>query len=192
MQNIKNFTLREPTRAELLKYDNPFGKVGFLMSEDGRDWRDCRELFADDTVKIMYDSEGIIRAVVDKPVPERDNTYAVSLFFPVNKSVAEIAVDDYPADARPDGTWKFDGEKVYQDNAVVDSNTLEINTRRRNGYMLKAMRLITAIQCSAAIGNSRDGDDVNLLALQQYVDQLRDVDVTTTSPDWPAQPSFLI
>ncbi|WP_265100879.1 tail fiber assembly protein [Klebsiella aerogenes] len=186
MQNIKNFTLREPTRAELLKYDNPNGNVGFLISEDGRDWRDCRKLFADDTVKIMYDSCGVIRAVVDKPVPERGNTYAVSLFFPVNKSVAEIAVADYPAGAKPDGTWKFDGEKVYQDRAVIDSNTLENNTRNRDRYMRIATQMITAIQCSAVVGNPRDGDAENLLALQQYVDELRDVDVQVENPMWPS------
>ena len=47
------------------------------------------------------------------------------------------------------------------------------------------------IQCSAAAGNPRDGDSDRLLALQRYVDQLRDVDLTQPEPDWPPVPDFL-
>lgn len=192
MENIKNFKLVKPTKKQALKFTSPTGEIPqFLISEDGQDWYECQKLFADDTIKLLYDENNIIRSVIDKPVPQRGNTFAVSMFFPLNMSVAEIAATDYPKGVTPDGSWKFDGEKIYRDSAVVDSHTLEKNTRICNSYLLKAIRDITAIQCSAAVNNPRTGDPENLLALQQYVDQLRDVDLTLARPAWPEPPSYL-
>lgn len=193
MQNIKNFKLKKPTKKQLAKYATSSGDViQFLISEDGQDWYDCQAQFADDTVKIMYDADGIIRSVVDKPVPQRGNIYAVSMFFPLDMSVAEMAVTDYPKGVTLDGTWKFDGETVYRDASIVDVQQQASNASQYNRLLVKAVTAIVAIQSSAAAGNPREGDAQNLLALQQYVDQLRDVDVTAVNPAWPAQPSFLV
>lgn len=93
-QNIKNFRLidapvnRDKTQAEI--------NIGayFLESDDGQDWYECQSLFSDDTAKIMYDHEGVIWGVVNKPVPQRGNTYSVSMLWPVNMSVAEIDAAD--------------------------------------------------------------------------------------------------
>ncbi|MBJ3143640.1 tail fiber assembly protein, partial [Salmonella enterica subsp. enterica serovar Derby] len=113
-QNIKNFRLtdapvnRGKTQAEI--------NIGayFLESEDGQDWYECQSLFSDDTAKIMYDHEGVIWGVVNKPVPQRGNTYAVSMLWPVNMSVAEIDAADCPDDCRGDGTWLYQDGKVVQ------------------------------------------------------------------------------
>ncbi|MBJ4721492.1 tail fiber assembly protein, partial [Salmonella enterica subsp. enterica serovar Anatum] len=113
-QDIKNFRLidapvnRGKTQAEI--------NIGayFLESEDGQDWYECQSLFSDDTAKIMYDPEGVIWGVVNKPVPQRGNTYAVSMLWPVNMSVAEIDAADCPDDCRGDGTWLYQDGKVVQ------------------------------------------------------------------------------
>lgn len=84
----------------------------FLQSEDGRDWFECHELFSDETVKIMYDSKGIICSVVDERVPERGNIYAVSMFYPENMSVAEVALCDYPEGVNIDGSWMYSDGKI--------------------------------------------------------------------------------
>lgn len=84
----------------------------FLQSEDGRDWFECHELFSDETVKIMYDSKGIICSVVDERVPERGNIYAVSMFYPENMSVAEVALCDYPEGVNIDGPWMYSEGKI--------------------------------------------------------------------------------
>ncbi|EIN2210024.1 tail fiber assembly protein, partial [Salmonella enterica subsp. enterica serovar Bovismorbificans] len=113
-QDIKNFRLidapvnRGKTQAEI--------NIGayFLESEDGQDWYECQSLFSDDTAKIMYDPEGVVWGVVNKPVPQRGNTYAVSMLWPVNMSVAEIDAADCPDDCRGDGTWLYQDGKVVQ------------------------------------------------------------------------------
>lgn len=189
MQNIKNFSLVEPTPSQREAFKNGLVIIPyFLKSEDGRDWYECQRLFSDDTVKIAYDADGIIRSVVDVPVPQRGNVYAVSMLWPLNLSVAEIAVADYPETVVPDGTWKYDGDQIYQDTDIVDANTLAANTTLRDKYALSAILAISAIQCSAAIGNPHVGDTDSLLALQQYMDRLRGADLTIT----PAAPPVML
>lgn len=190
MQIIQNFQKTTPTQKLLKAYSSPSGEVPiFLKSEDGQDWYACQSLFADDTVKIAYDSDGVIRAVVDKPIPERGNIYAVSMLFPDGLSVAELAVADYPVDCSIDGTWKFDGEKVFQDTSVIDEKTLRSNTGERNRLARQAAVAIATIQASAAVGKPRAGESDNLLQLQQYLDALRDVDLN--APVWPPEPDIL-
>lgn len=185
MQNIKNFALVEGTVEQLESYAGE--SVLFLQSDDGQDWYECQGNFADDTVKIQYDSEGIIRAFVDAPVPQRGNVYAVSMLWPLNMSVAEIAVSDYPSGVTTDGTWRFDeaAQSVYQDADIVAANTLRDNSTLRNRYAAEAAVSIVAIQCSKSIGNARENDSDNLLQLQQYLDELRSVSLTTEPPAPP-------
>lgn len=188
MQNIKNFTLYENPEYTPAGTDTSV-KPLLLRSESGLDWYESQALFADDTVKIQYDSKGIIRAVVDKPVPQRGNIYAVSMLWPINMSVAEIAVEDYPQNLTLDGTWKFDGISVYQDAEVIAKKTLLTNTALLHKHLLDAALNITVIQSSAAVSNMRENDDANLLSLQEYVDQLRNVDLS--NPTWPLMPVLL-
>lgn len=191
MKNIKNFTQTRPTKTQLQQYGAMSDSIIFLESEDGQRWDECQALFSDDTVKLMYDSGGVIHSVVDAPVPQRGNTYAVSMFFPLNMSVVEIAVDDYPAGCCTDGTWLFDGEKVYQAPDLLASTILRRNQKALSARQSTAAGFAFAIQSSATLGNPRDGDGDNLLALQQYADALRDVDLTVEKPDWPPVPSFI-
>lgn len=187
MRNIKKFTLYENPAHKLI----PSGaaeNVLFLKSEDNLDWYESQCLFSDDTVKIQYDNQGIIRAVVDKPVPQRGNIYAVSMLWPDGMSVAEVAVADYPQNLTLDGTWKFDGTSIYQDEDAITRKSLQANAALRYNYMLDATLKVSAIQSSVTVGNARESDSSNLLALQQYIDQLRDVDLN--NPIWPPAPAL--
>ncbi|MCS2153859.1 tail fiber assembly protein [Scandinavium goeteborgense] len=193
MRNIKNFKRVEPSQLMLDKYQNPEGDIPvFLESEGGQDWYESQVLFADDTVKLMYDNEGIIRSLVDAPVPQRGNIYAVSMFFPEGMSVAEVQIENYPENCCIDGTWKFDGESIYQDTNILNGNYLRLNTSRRNVLAGKAATAITIFNSSSAVGNLREGDNDNLLIAQQYLDALRDVDLTSKSPAWPPVPDFIL
>ncbi|MDK9607123.1 tail fiber assembly protein [Lelliottia wanjuensis] len=191
MQNLKNFKPYTPSAALLKLYDDGSGEVPvFTISEDGHEWYESQKLFSDDTVKIKYNQSGVILGFVDKPVPARGNTYSVSMLFPEEgESIAEVAVEDFPPECSVDGTWKFDGEKVFQDTGVIDENALRFNSNKRNGLARRAAVGIATIKASAAVGNPRDGDSDNLLQLQLYLDALRDVDLNT--PLWPSQPDFM-
>lgn len=196
MQNIKNFKLVNAT-PELLAEFNNNTSVLFLESEDGQGWYAAQKLFADDTVKIQYDSNGVITAVVDAPVPQRGNIYAVSMLWPVNASVAEIAVADYPAGVAIEGTWKFDEETqtVYQDSAAVDAATLAANTRLRNQYAADAALNIATLQAGITINRSVVGDSDALTAWRGYLCDLRDMtaeQLQQSPAAFPTQPDFVI
>ncbi|WP_370611818.1 phage tail protein [Klebsiella aerogenes] len=149
-----------------------------FIDDSGYVWSDAAKNLSGN-IFIAYDADGIIRYI------EKDAT-AIT---PLNLSVAGL--DSVPDDCSIDGTWIFDGEKVYQDISTVDKRLLARNTNKRDSLTAKAVSAITSIQSSAAVGNPRNDDPENLLALQQYVDQLRDVDLTLASPAWPEPPSYL-
>lgn len=192
MQNIKLFKEYEPGLKQRTEdFDSTGGRYRYLMSEDGQDWYECQSLFSDDTVKVMYDANNVIRSVVDKPVPQRGNTYAVSMLFPDNMSVAEIEgtlPDGFEIES---GTWLFDGDIVYQDADLLAGWLLRKNKASLLSRLSKTAGLAFAIQSSAAIGHPREGDDEQLLALQQHADSLRDVDLTSATPAWPPLPAIL-
>ncbi|EBE6212410.1 tail fiber assembly protein [Salmonella enterica subsp. enterica serovar Stanley] len=185
-QDIKNFRLidapvnRGKTQAEI--------NIGayFLESEDGQDWYECQSLFSDDTAKIMYDPEGVIWGVVNKPVPQRGNTYAVSMLWPVNMSVAEIDAADCPDDCRGDGTW------LYQDGKVVQRGYSPEELRKK-AEAEKIRRLSEAESAIAPLARAvklkiaTDEEIKRLEAWELYSVMVNRVD--TSSPIWPEIPS---
>ncbi|ECK5981060.1 tail fiber assembly protein [Salmonella enterica] len=190
-QNIKNFRLidapisRGETQSEI--------NIGayFLESEDGQDWYDCQSLFSDDTAKIMYDHEGVIWGVVNKPVPQRGNTYAVSMLWPVNMSVAEIDAADCPDDCRGDGSWLYRDGKVLP--VPVDYQAKAEVTRQK--LLNDANITIADWRTELALGEISDDDKASLTKWMSYIKVLKTLDLTGVSDEttftairWPALP----
>lgn len=190
-QNIKNFRLidapvnRDKTQAEI--------NIGayFLESDDGQDWYECQSLFSDDTAKIMYDHEGVIWGVVNKPVPQRGNTYSVSMLWPVNMSVAEIDAADCPDDCRGDGSW------LYRDGRVlpvpVDYQAKAETTRQK--LLNDADNAIKDWRTELTLGIISDENKATLIMWMNYINVLKSLDLTGVSDEatftairWPALP----
>ncbi|HEL8021298.1 TPA: tail fiber assembly protein, partial [Escherichia coli] len=89
MQELKNFTVYTPENP-------PVAWATHLISEDGHDWYECQKLFSEETYKIAYDSDNIIRSISGD----------VSSLFPVNLSVAEV--ETLPEGCDISGRWKYD------------------------------------------------------------------------------------
>ncbi|ASG15918.1 tail fiber assembly protein [Salmonella enterica] len=190
-QDIKNFRLidapvnRSKTQAEI--------NIGayFLESEDGQDWYECQSLFSDDTAKIMYDPEGVIWGVVNQPVPQRGNTYAVSMLWPVNMSVAEIDAADCPDDCRGDGSWLYRDGKVLP--VPVDYQAKAETTRQK--LLDAANSAIADWRTELALGEISDDDKASLTKWMAYIRELKSLDLTGVSDEatftairWPALP----
>lgn len=190
-QNIKNFRLidapvnRDKTQAEI--------NIGayFLKSDDGQDWYECQSLFSDDTAKIMYDHEGVIWGVINKPVPQRGNTYSVSMLWPVNMSVAEIDAADCPDDCRGDGSW------LYRDGRVlpvpVDYQAKAETTRQK--LLNDADNAIKDWRTELTLGIISDENKATLIMWMNYINVLKSLDLTGVSDGatftairWPALP----
>ncbi|EFU4508196.1 tail fiber assembly protein [Salmonella enterica] len=190
-QNIKNFRLindpvsRGKTQAEI--------NIGayFLESEDGQDWYKCQSLFSDDTAKIMYDPEGVIWGVVNQPVPQRGNTYAVSMLWPVNMSVAEIDAADCPDDCRGDGSWLYRDGKVLP--VPVDYQAKAETTRQK--LLNDADNAIKDWRTELTLGIISDENKAALILWMNYINVLKSLDLTDVSDEatftairWPALP----
>ncbi|EKE6397791.1 tail fiber assembly protein [Salmonella enterica] len=190
-QNIKNFRLidapvnREKTQAEI--------NIGayFLESEDGQDWYECQSLFSDDTAKIMYDPKGVIWGVVNNPVPQRGNTYAVSMLWPVNMSVAEIDAADCPDDCRGDGSWLYRDGKVLP--VPVDYQAKAETTRQK--LLDAANSAIADWRTELALGEISDEDKASLTKWMAYIRELKSLvligisdEATFNKIQWPVLP----
>ncbi|ECL1273457.1 tail fiber assembly protein [Salmonella enterica] len=190
-QDIKNFRLidapvnRSKTQAEI--------NIGayFLESDDGQDWYECQSLFSDDTAKIMYDHEGVIWGVVNKPVPQRGNTYSVSMLWPVNMSVAEIDAADCPDDCRGDGSWLYRDGKVLP--VPVDYQAKAETTRQK--LLNDADNAIKDWRTELTLGIISDENKATLIMWMNYINDLKSLDLTGVSDEatftairWPALP----
>ncbi|EBS6140952.1 TPA: tail fiber assembly protein [Salmonella enterica subsp. enterica serovar Bovismorbificans] len=190
-QDIKNFRLidapvnRDKTQAEI--------NIGayFLESDDGQDWYECQSLFSDDTAKIMYDHEGVIWGVVNKPVPQRGNTYSVSMLWPVNMSVAEIDAADCPDDCRGDGSWLYSDGKVLP--VPVDYQAKAETTRQK--LLNDANNVIKDWRTELTLGIISDENKATLILWMNYINVLKSLDLTGVSDEatftairWPALP----
>lgn len=101
MMLLKNIQSQKAKTPEQLKLTERFNVI-WLFSEDGKNWYDELQRFSPDTLKIAYDSEGVIRRI-DKDV---------TAINPDGFSVAELP--DTTANRRADisGRWGFDGTTI--------------------------------------------------------------------------------
>ncbi|EJV5270294.1 tail fiber assembly protein [Salmonella enterica] len=190
-QDIKNFRLIDaPVNRDKTQSEINIGAY-FLESDDGQDWYECQSLFSDDTAKIMFDPEGIIWGVVNNPVPQRGNTYAVSMLWPVNMSVAEIDAADCPDDCRGDGSWLYRDGKVLP--VPVDYQAKAETTRQK--LLDAANSAIADWRTELALGEISDDDKVTLTKWMAYIKGLKSLDLTGISDEatfnkiqWPELP----
>ncbi|EBZ4884798.1 tail fiber assembly protein [Salmonella enterica subsp. enterica serovar Bredeney] len=190
-QDIKNFRLIDaPVNRDKTQSEINIGAY-FLESEDGQDWYECQSLFSDDTVKIMYDHDGVIWGVVNKPVPQRGNTYAVSMLWPVNMSVAEIDAADCPDDCRGDGSWLYRDGKVLP--VPVDYQAKAEATRQK--LLNNANNVIKDWRTELTLGIISDENKATLILWMNYINVLKSLDLTGVSDEatftairWPALP----
>lgn len=185
MKNIKNFKQYTPSAELLEKYSVGKSEILFLISEDGQDWYECQKLFSDNTVKVAYDASGVIRSLVDKTDPKDGEGYAVSMLCPVDMSVAEIALDDYPADCVSDGSWRYiDGriEKIPTDYVADAEN-------KKSQLMADANAAITPLERAVKLGMATNEEVETLVEWERYSVLLHRVN-TSTAPDieWPEKP----
>ncbi|EKT1767092.1 tail fiber assembly protein [Salmonella enterica] len=190
-QDIKNFRLIDtPVNRWKTQPEINIGAY-FLESEDGQDWYECQSLFSDDTAKIMYDHEGVIWGVINKPVPQRGNTYAVSMLWPVNMSVAEIDAADCPDDCRGDGSWLYRDGKVLP--VPVDYQAKAETTRQK--LLNDADNAIKDWRTELTLGIISDENKAALILWMNYINVLKSLDLTDVSDEatftairWPALP----
>lgn len=183
MNNMKNFTRAAPETAEQKRLAASHG-VLFLKSDAGEDWYECQKSFRPETVKLMYDKDGIIRSITTKPNAE--GHYDVSGFFPENMSVAEI--DHLPEGVDINGRWLFDGVQIkLREYSVAE---LQQQAANRKQELIKQSSLqIETLNDAAELGMASE-EEQRLLARWKTYRVLLNRIAPETAPDidWPQQP----
>lgn len=180
MQNYKNFTVYHPDNVPVMVLELPDGRPGkitWLHDEDGNDWYDVQQNFADDTLKMLYENNGVILC----------HTMDVTELNPVNLSVAEVPLESIPADAvgsLTDGSWCYvDGSiqaRIYTDEE------LEKQARDMKAeLMAQAGKIIFPLALAVKHGMATEEETVSLEAWEKY-----SVLVNRVKPgeDWPLKP----
>lgn len=174
MQNFKNFTLYTHEYADLV-----MPNAYFLQTEDGQDWYYNLQKFSDDTVKVAYDSAGVVRAL---------STDATTLW-PVNLSVTELTADCVAEGADASGNWSFNGSAVVA-RIYTSTELLEKAESKRSQLISDARETMQEWQTDLALGEISDADKVLLRTWNSYVKALKALDLSV-APDinWPEIPA---
>ncbi|KAA5940507.1 tail fiber assembly protein [Pantoea sp. VH_3] len=96
--------------------------VLFLKDDAGRDWYESQKLFDDETLKVVFDSSGIIVSM----------NYDVSTLWPVDNSVAEVAAADVPEGIDITGNWMFDGKNIVPRTYTAEEWQARAEAQRQN------------------------------------------------------------
>ncbi|EPA0114777.1 tail fiber assembly protein [Enterobacter ludwigii] len=146
--------------------------IANLVSADGLDWYESQSAFKAETLKIEFDERGIItRYSTD-----------VSMLWPVNRSVAEVRLNQVPDGLNEKGEWMFDGKKIIP--APVDQIA---NAEAKKADLMQAAAVaIAPLQDAVDLGIATENEVKLLSAWKMFRVSLNRVD--TSRPDWPELP----
>ncbi|PJI56911.1 tail fiber assembly protein [Escherichia coli] len=175
MINIKNFRPYTPENP-------PVAWATYLISEDGQDWYECQTQFAEDTYKVAYDSDGIVRSISGD----------VSALFPLHMSVAEV--ESLPDGVDIDGNWVFDGENVVARTLTAAEWQAKAESQR-SALISDAKETISLWQSELLLGTISDDDKESLTEWIAYIKGLQVLDLSGVTDEesynatvWPDEP----
>lgn len=153
--------------------------VLFLKDESGLDWYESQAGFSEETLKFVYDSNGIIISF----------DYDVSKLWPVGHSVSEISALEVPAGLDISGGWVFDG-KVITTRVYSSAEYVSQAENQRESSMALAAAAIAPLQDAVDIGDATDEERASLQGWKKYRVALNRLDLTA-APDiqWPEIPA---
>ncbi|EIS6249783.1 helix-turn-helix domain-containing protein [Escherichia coli] len=116
MMHLKNITAGNPKTKEQYQLTKQFN-IKWLYSEDGKNWYEEQKNFQPDTLKMVYDHNGVIICI------EKD----VSAINPEGASVVELP--DITANRRAD----ISGKWMFKDGVVVKRTLAGLAAARARG-----------------------------------------------------------
>ncbi|WP_244866507.1 tail fiber assembly protein [Photorhabdus heterorhabditis] len=152
----------------------------YLQDKQGNDWYTSQNQFSTETLKIMYDNNGLIRAI----------TTDVSKFAPLGFSVAEINKNDVPKefDENTNEKWVFDGYKIFPYVATKEE-LIRKAEHERIQLLVKSNNIIVPLQDAIDLNIATEEEKNILLEWKKYRIMLSRVDIST-APEivWPIPP----
>ncbi|WP_333892370.1 tail fiber assembly protein [Atlantibacter subterraneus] len=168
---LNNLKLYTPEYADLM-----FTAI-YLQTDDGLDWYYHRNKFKPDTMKIGYDSEGVI-CTFDRNV-ER--------LWPVGLSVTEVDMAAVPDELDINGEWVWNGGAIVP-RPVSDSELERQAAARRDELLAMATAKIAPLQDAVDLGMATEAETTLLQAWKTYRVLLNRIDITAQDITWPEVP----
>lgn len=177
MNNFKNFTLSTALTPVQQDLKNEFS-IEFCEDETGIDWYHLRFKFSENTLKLVYDSTGLIVSA----------SYDADTLRPLGMSVAEISPEDVPAEFSVSHGQRW----IFQDGKIAPEpvNYVAVATSRRTTLMAEVSARIAALTEAQDDGDITSDELTELEALRECRIALRRLDLST-APDisWPVIPA---
>ncbi|OSK94347.1 tail fiber assembly protein [Escherichia coli] len=176
MQHLKNITAGNPKTTEQYQLTKQFN-IKWLYSEDGKNWYEEQKNFQPDTLKIVYDHNGVILCI------EKD----VSAINPEGASVVELP--DITPNRRADisGNWMFKDGAVMKRTYTGEEQREQAENQKQK--LLQQARDKTQFwQTQLALGIISDSDRQQLVNWMRYVQQVEATDISALPVTFPKQP----
>lgn len=173
MLTLKNLSPYVPEYKELIMPD-----ALFLQTDEGLDWYYYLLKFSDNTVKVAYDSNSVVRFI------EKE----AAAIWPDNLSVTEIDLSNVHPDADVSGNWTFDGVAVVP-RTYNAKEKLKLAQDKCDGLISSARLHMNEWQNDLMLGTINDEDKNRLSAWNGYVKKLKGLDLSLIDEiQWPEAP----
>ncbi|MBT0721055.1 tail fiber assembly protein [Rosenbergiella collisarenosi] len=178
---IKNFEKVHPSTPEQLSLSEECGVI-YLQSADGQDWYECQKRFRQDTMKLCFDANNVIRMIT-----RAETGNDVSSLWPEGMSVTELK--DTPQNRRADitGGWIYVDEKVVE-RELSDTDRLERATDQQRKLIKIAAEKIAPLQDALDLEIATEEETQRLKEWKRYRVMLSRVELNTDAVIWPEQP----
>lgn len=174
LKNLKVYENKEIAGSPIL----------FLKDEEGNDWYESQKLFDEHTLKIVFDSAGVVVSF----------NLDVSKLWPINNSVTEVAVSAVPENLDLNGGWVFDGSNIVQRKYTAEE-WLSRAEKQRQTLLTAANVNISDWRTELQLEVITEDDKSTLIEWMAYIKELKAIDLSSvtdeasfTAIDWPIQP----
>ncbi|HCR5936489.1 TPA: tail fiber assembly protein, partial [Shigella flexneri] len=149
--------------------------IKWLYTEDGKNWYEEQKNFQPDTLKMVYDHNGVIICI------EKD----VSAINPEGASVVEVP--DITANRRADisGKWMFKDGAVVKRIYTADEQQQQAESQKA-ALLSEAESVIQPLERSVRLNMATDEERARLESWERYSVLVSRVD--TAKPEWPQKP----
>lgn len=179
---IKNFEKVHPSTPEQVSLSEECGVI-YLKSEDGQDWYECQKRFRQDTMKLCFDANNIIRMIT-----RAETGNDISSLWPEGMSVTEVK--DTPQNRRADitGGWVYIDGKVVE-RELSDAERLERATDQQRKLIKTAAEKIALLQDAVDLEIATEEEEQSLREWKRYRVMLSRVELNTGAVVWPDKPA---
>ncbi|WP_099112372.1 tail fiber assembly protein, partial [Escherichia coli] len=149
--------------------------IKWLYSADGKNWYEEQKNFQPDTLKMVYDHNGVIIAI----------TRDASTLNPEGFSVVEVP--DITANRRTDdsGKWMFKDGAVVKRIYTADEQQQQAESQKA-ALLSEAESVIQPLERAVRLNMATDEERTRLEAWERYSVLVNRVD--TANPEWPQKP----